>query len=245
VRRIRIYYKDALTNDYEYNIMQKEDKIMKNLQKAGGICSLIASATYIFAMGLVLTILTPMANTNLGFQEYISFVTVNKTIIYIWNFSMYFINGICLAVLVLALRERLNNGSPQIAKISSVFGFIWTAFVFLSGLIVIFGTESIITLYAKNQNQAEMLKQTIDTITMSIDHSDKLLGSLWVGLVSIAAFRNMVLPKIVNVLGIIISIAGIIGIIIPSLLTISYVFGFGAIIWWLCIGIFMLRKIYV
>jgi hypothetical protein len=215
---------------------------MKNLQKAGGICSLISSATYIFAMALILSILAPFADTNFSFQEYISFVTVNKTIIYIWHFSMYFINGICLTVLVVALYERLNNGSPYMAKIASVFGFIWAVFVFLSGLVNIFGSETVITLYAKNQNQAEILKQTLETISMSIDHSDKLLGCLWVGFVSIAALKNRILPKIANIFGIVMSIAGLIGIIIPSLLTVSYVFGVGIILWWLYIGIFMLRK---
>jgi Na+-driven multidrug efflux pump len=215
---------------------------MKNLQKAGGICSLIASATYIFAMALVLSVLSPFADTNLSFQEYISFVAANKTIIYIWHFSMYFINGICLMVLAVALYERLKNGAPYMAKIASVFCFIWIAFVFLSGLINIFGTETVITLYTKDQNQAEIVKQTVETISMSIDHSDKLLGCLWVGFVSIAAFKNKILPNMVNILGMVISTAGLIGIIIPSLLTVSYVFGFGAIIWWLCIGIFMLHK---
>jgi hypothetical protein len=215
---------------------------MKGLQKAGGICSLIASATYVFAMALVLSILTPFADTNLSFQEYVFFVTSNKTIIYIWHFSMYFINGICLTVLVVALYERLKNYSPYMAKLASIFGFTWIVFVFLSGLINIFGAETVITLYAKNQNQAEILKQTLETISMSIDHSDKSLGCLWVGFVSITAFKNKILPKIANIFGIVISIAGLIGIIITSLLTVSYVFGFGIIIWWLCIGIFMLHK---
>ena len=83
---------------------------MKNLQKAGGICSLIASATYIFAMALVLSVLSLFADTNLSFQEYISFVVANKTIIYIWHFSMYFINGICLTEQDdphVSLREKL------------------------------------------------------------------------------------------------------------------------------------------
>jgi hypothetical protein len=215
---------------------------MKNLQKIGGIFSIIASVTYIFAMALALSVLTPMANANLGFHEYIAFLVANKRLIHIWHFSMYFINGVCLTMIVLALYERLKNSSPVIAKMATVFGFIWTAFVFLSGLLIIHGTEAVIELYGKNKNHAEILKQIIDTITMSIDHSDKLLGCLWVGMVSIVALKNKMLPKVVNIIGITISIVGLIGTIIPSLLTISYVFGFGAIIWWLCIGVFMIRN---
>jgi hypothetical protein len=215
---------------------------MKNLQKAGGISALIAAATYLFAMGLVVSILKPMADLNLGFQEYMTFFTANKSLLFIWHFSMYIINGFCLIVLVLAIYERLKNSSPRLAKIASSSGFIWAAFVFLSGLILNYGTEALISLYGKNQAQAEMLKNVLDTITMGIDSSDKLLGCLWVGLVSIAAIKKKVFPKTINIFGLVISLAGLIGTIIPALLSISYIFGVGAIVWWLAVGIYMLRK---
>ena len=215
---------------------------MKNLQKAGGVSAIIAAATYLFAMALVVSMLKPMADSTLGFQEYMAFLIANRLLVFIWHFSMYLINGLCLTVLVLALYERLKNSSPSLAKIGSAFGLIWTAFVFLSGMIVNYGNESLIALYGRNQGQAEALKNALDTITMGIDSSDKYLGCLWVGLVSLAAFKNKVFPKTFNVFGLAISAAGLIGTMIPALVSISYVFGIGAIVWWLAVGIYMLRK---
>jgi len=216
---------------------------MKNLQKAGGVSAIIAAATYLFTMGLVVSMLKPMADSTLGFQEYMAFLIANKLLVFIWHFSMYLINGFCLAVLVLALHERLKNSSPSLAKIASAFGFIWTAFVFLSGMIMNYGIESLITLYGKNQGRAESLKNALDTITMGIDSSDKYLGCLWVGLVSLAAFKNKVFPKTFNVFGLAISAAGLIGTMIPALVSVSYIFGVGAIVWWLAVGIYMLTSI--
>jgi hypothetical protein len=215
---------------------------MKNLQKAGGVSAIIAAATYLFAMGLVVSMLKPMADSTLGFQEYMAFLIANKLLVFIWHFSMYLISGFCLTVLVLALYERLKNSSPSLAKIASAFGFIWIAFVFLSGMIKNYGIESLITLYGKNQGQAESLKNALDTITMGIDSSDKYLGCLWVGLVSLAAFKNKAFPKTFNVFGLAISAAGLIGTMIPALVSVSYIFGIGAIVWWLAVGIHMLRK---
>ena len=215
---------------------------MKNLQKAGGVSAIIAAATYLLAMGLVVSMLKPMADSTLGFQEYMAFLIANKLLVFLWHFSMYLINGFCLTVLVLALYERLKNSSPRLAKIGSAFGLIWTAFVFLSGMIVNYGNESLIALYGRNQGQAEALKNALDTITMGIDSSDKYLGCLWVGLVSLAAFKNKVFPKTFNVFGLAISAAGLIGTMIPALVSVSYVFGIGAIVWWLAVGIYMLRK---
>jgi hypothetical protein len=215
---------------------------MKKLQKAGGVSAIIAAATYLFAMGLAVSLLKPMADPTLGFQEYMAFLIANKPLTFLWHFSMYLVNGVCLAVLVLALHERLKDTSPSLAKIASAFGLMWTAFVFLSGLIVNYGTESLITLYGKNQAQAESLRNALDAITLGIDSSDKFLGCLWVGLVSCAAFRNTMLPRAFNVFGLAISAAGLIGTVIPAVVSVSYIFGMGAILWWLAVGTHLLRK---
>jgi Domain of unknown function (DUF4386) len=217
-------------------------KTTTNLQKSGGISALIAAATYLFAMVLVFTILAPMANSSLSFEKYVDFYKANKTLIFIWHFVMYLINGVCLVILALALYERLKSEAPTIMKIATVLGLIWASFVFLSGFIVLYGTEAFINLNGKNPIQAEILKKTIETITLGIDYSDRFLGCLWVGLVSMAAFKTSTFPKMLNVFGIIISILGLIGTVIPPLTAISYAFGMGAIVWWLCLGVIMLRK---
>ncbi len=215
---------------------------MRNLQKAGGVSAIIAAATYLFAMGLAFSMLKPMVDSSLGFQESMAFLMANKMLVFIWHFVMYLISGFCLTVVVLAIYERLKDSSPRLAKIASAFGFFWIAFVFLSGMIVNYGNEALITLYGRNQGQAESLKNALDTITLGIDSSDKFLGCLWVGLVSLAAFKNKTFPKTFNVFGLAISAAGLIGTMIPALVSISYVFGIGAIVWWLAVGIYMLRK---
>jgi hypothetical protein len=109
-------------------------------------------------------------------------------------------------------------------------------------MIMNYGIESLITLYGKNQGQAESLKNALDAITMGIDSSDKFLGCLWVGLVSFAAFKNKAFPKIFNVFGLAISAAGLVGTMIPALVSLSFLFGILVIVWWLASGIHMLRK---
>ena len=215
---------------------------MKSLQKAGGIAALTAAATYLFAMGLVVTKLSPMADPGLGFQEYMAFLTAHKSLVFVWHFAMYLVNGACLVVLVTAIQDRLKEASPNLARISATFGYIWTALVFLSGFITNYGNEALIALYGKNQTLAEALKIALETVAIGIDSSDKFLGCLWVGLVSLAALRNKAFPKAFNIFGLAISAAGLIGTTLPSLVAVSYLFGVGAIVWWLAVGIYMLRK---
>jgi hypothetical protein len=217
---------------------------MKNLQKAGGISAIISAASYVFAIGLYMTLLMPMADSNLGIHEYIDFCTPNKSLVFIWTFCMYLIHGASLVVLVLAFHERLKNYSPRLAIIASGFGFIWTAFVLLSGFINIWGGEALITLYWKNPDQAETFKNALTIITLGIDSSDRFLGCLWIGLVSLAAFKNKAFPKTFNFFGLALSAAALlIGLIMPvNDTSASLLFGFGAIAWWLAVGIHMLRK---
>jgi hypothetical protein len=215
---------------------------MRSLQRAGGVSAIVAAATYLFAMGLAATVLSPMVDPTRGFPDSMAFLLANRSLVSVWHFVMYLVNGLCLTVLVLALFERLKGSSPRRAQIGSALGLIWTVFVFLSGLITIYGNESLISLYGRNPGQAESLKTVLDTIALGIDSSDKLLGGLWIGLVSLAAFRNRAFPRAVSIFGMVIGAAGLVGTAVPALVSFSYVFGVGAIAWWLAVGITLLRK---
>jgi Domain of unknown function (DUF4386) len=217
-------------------------KATNDLQIAGGVSALIASATYLFAMVFVFTTLAPMADPTLSFEKYLDFLKANHRLVFVWHFSMYLINGVCLVVLSLALYERIKSQAPIIIKMATVLGIIWASFVFLSGLLTIHGTEAFISLNDNDPAQAQTLKKTIETITMSIDYSDRFLGCLWVGLVSFAGFKTGALPKALNIFGITIGTLGLVGTAITSLTAIGYAFGMGVMVWWFFLGVFMLRK---
>ncbi|MCK7479911.1 MAG: hypothetical protein M0C28_23435 [Candidatus Moduliflexus flocculans] len=168
---------------------------MKNLQKAGGIAALIAAGTYLFAMGLLVSLLGPMADPSLGFQEHMAFLTAHKGLVFVWHSVMYFVNGICLVVLVPALYERLETGLAAAGPGRLGLRVSMDSLRFLSGVITNYGTEAPITLYGKNQAQAETLKIALDAVTLGIDSSDRLLGGLWVGLASLAAFKGRGVPE--------------------------------------------------
>jgi hypothetical protein len=217
---------------------------MKNLQRAGGISAIISAASYVFAIGLYMSLMMPMADPNLGIQGYMAFLESHRPLALAWNFAMYILHGASLVVLVLALGERLKGASPRLGPVASAFGLIWAAFVLLSGFINLWGTEALIALYRKSLAQAESFKNALTIITMGIDSSDRLLGSLWVGLVSLGALGHGIMPKALKVLGLAIGAASLtLGLAMPvNDSSASLLFGFGAIAWWLALGIHTLRK---
>jgi hypothetical protein len=215
---------------------------MKTLQKAGGISALICAGTYILALGLLTTVLTPMANGSLPFDQFIAFFLPNQTLIFIWHFSMYLVNGTFLALLTLALYEQLKTGAPALALVAACFGLFWTGLVFASGFITLYGWETIGNLSSADPAQAAMLRLVVDTITLGLDHSDRFLGCLWVLLTSWVALRTVQLSRPLNYLGLVIGIAGIVSSVAPALNELGYAFGLGIIVWWGWLGVVLLQN---
>lgn len=215
---------------------------MKTLQKVGGISALVCAGTYILALVLLATVLTPMADGSLPFDQFIAFFLPHQTLVFVWHFFMYLVNGTFLALLTLALYQRLKTGAFALALAAAGFGLLWTGLVFASGFITLYGWEVIGRLSSADTAQASMLRLVVDTITIGIDHSDRFLGCLWVLLTSWAALRTGQLSRPLNFLGFAIGIAGIVSSIAPALNELGYAFGLGVIVWWIWLGVVMLRS---
>ena len=215
---------------------------MKTLQKVGGIAALICAGTYILAMGLVATLLTPMLDSALPYDQFIAFYLPHESLIFVWHFSMYLVNGTFLALLTLALYQQLKTSAPALALVAACFGLFWTGLVFASGFISLYGWETIGRLASTDPSQAATLRLVVYTITTGIDTSDRFLGCLWVLLTSWAALRTRQLARPLNYLGLVIGIAGIVSSIAPALNGLGFAFGLGVIVWWIWLGIVMLRS---
>jgi len=214
---------------------------MKTLQKVGGIAALICAGTYILAMGLVATLLTPMLDSALPYDQFIAFYLPHQSLVFVWHFSMYLVNGTFLALLTLALYQQLKTSAPALVLVATCFGLFWTGLVFASGFITLYGWETIGRLASTDPSQAATLRLVVYTITTGIDTSDRFLGCLWVLLTSWAALRTSQLSRPLNYFGLVIGIAGIVSSIAPTLNELGFAFGVGVIVWWVWVGIVLLR----
>lgn len=214
---------------------------MKTLQKVGGIAALICAGTYILAMGLAATLLTPMLDSALPYDQFIAFYLPHQSLVFVWHFGMYLVNGTFLALLALALYQRLQPGAPTLSLVAACFGLFWTGLVFTSGFITLYGWETIGRLSSADPSQAASLRLVVYTITAGIDASDRFLGCLWVLLTSWAALRTSQLSRPLNYLGLVIGVAGIVSSIAPALNELGFAFGVGVIVWWVWVGIVLLR----
>jgi hypothetical protein len=145
-------------------------------------------------------------------------------------------------LLTLALYHHLKSGAPTLALVSACFGLLWTGLIFADGFITLNGWEVVGRLASTDPTQAASLRRVVDTVTIGLDHSDRFLGCLWVLLTSWAALQTGQLSKPLNFMGLALGMAGIVSSVAPALNALGYAFGVGVIVWWIWLGIVLLRN---
>ncbi|PCJ28028.1 MAG: hypothetical protein COA96_02375 [SAR86 cluster bacterium] len=211
---------------------------MNNLQKIGGVAALFEAAIYISAFVFFGAFWDfPVSADD---AQKFAYLANNQTILSIVNLTMYVIFGIFLAVLVLALHQRLKTKSPALSQTASVFGLVWVGIIIASGMIANVGLGVVIDLSTKNVEQAMTVWIVINTIVEGLGGGNEIVGGLWVLLLSVAALKINELPKLLNCLGLFIGFVGVLTIYPAEILT--EIFGLGQIIWFSWLGVAMLRS---
>jgi hypothetical protein len=212
---------------------------MNNLQKSGGIAALLHAAAYVVGLVLGLTLIFPLLDA--APNQYLAFVSENQALVYLWNLISYWGSAITLVIMVLALYERLKDGSPALAPIATAFGLIWAGLIIASGNLMLRNIGVVSGLYGTDPAQAVTAWTALQSVENGITSGNELVGSLWVLLLSVAALRTGQLNRALNILGVVLGVAGMLT-IVPALFdSLVMVFGPGMIVWSVWAGIILLR----
>ena len=210
---------------------------MKNLQKMGGIAAVYAGLAYVVGMMGFLVIVDwpddPVKQVAVLVEHQVA-----QHILYI---IVYQIWAIFLVVLALALYERFKDDSPAMMQIVTAIGIIWATVVIASGMIFNIGMDNVVDLHSTDPKQAETVWLAVSSVCDGIGGGNELLGGLWVLLISWVALQAGKLSKALNYLGIVIAVAGIIS-ALPGLGEVGMIFGGIQIVWFIWLGIVMLRS---
>lgn len=216
------------------------DNNRNGLQQMGGIAGIIAAITFIIGFIFFVTILAPLVSGELTAIETVEFLQSNQTLVYFWNLVIYVLFGIVQAVLTLALYEHLKSVRPSTAQITAALGLVWSGLVIASGMVSNVGASTVINLYESDPALAGTIWTAVDTVRIGLGGGNEIVGGLWVLLVSWIALRG-VLPKALNYLGMIVGVAGIVT-LAPALTEVGAIFGLGIIVWYIWVGIVLLRN---
>ena len=211
-----------------------------SLQKAGGLAALLHAAAYVVGMILGLTLMFPLLDA--APDRYLKFLAENQALVYLWNLISYWGSAITLVIMVLALYERLKDGSLALAQIATALGLIWAGLIIASGNLMLHNAGVVAGLYGQDPAQAATAWIALQAVEVGITSGNELVGSLWVLLLSVAALRTGQLNRALNYLGMVLGVAGMLT-IVPALYdSLVMIFGPGMIVWSVWVGIVLLRQ---
>jgi len=213
---------------------------MKTLQKSGGIAALYMAISHLIGLVIFIVVLDYINITDP--TQKLAMNIEKQTVIFSTNLLMYVFFGFALIVLSLALYDRMKSGAPALMQVATAIGIIWAGSLIASGMAANAGLATIVALYAKDPTQAALTFQAIESITNGLGNANgEILGGSLTLLVSLAALRTGGLPKGLNILGMLIGAVGILT-IIPALTAMVAMFGLGQIVWFVWLGIVLLRS---
>jgi hypothetical protein len=213
---------------------------MKTLQKSGGFAALYMAISHLIGIIIFIVVLDYMNITDP--TQKLAMNIEKQTVIFSTNLLMYVFFGFALIVLSLALYDRMKSGALVLMQVATAIGIIWAGSLIASGMVANAGLATVVPLYSKDPTQAALIWQGIESVANGLGNANgEILGGLWVLLVSLAALRTGGLPKGLNILGLLVGVMGIIT-IIPALNGLVAVFGLDQIVWFVWLGIVLLRN---
>ena len=213
---------------------------MKTLQKFGGFSALYMAIAHLIGIAIFLVVLDYISITDP--VQKVALNVDKQMVVFSTNLLMYVFFGFFLIALSLALYDRLKSGAPALMQVATAIGIIWAGSLIASGMVANAGLAMIIPLYAKDPAQAALTWQGIEAVANGLGNANgEILGGLWTLLISVAALRAGNLPKGLNIIGLLVGTVGIIT-IIPALNALTGVFGLGQIVWFVWLGIMLLRS---
>ncbi len=216
-----------------------EKKIVSS--RAGAIGGIVAAASFIFGIALLVTSLSDYTEGDATPAESVEFLVGNQSTLYVWYFVIYLVFGVAIIPLARSLRERLVDVSPELADVGAVFAYIWAGLMFATGMTKNIGIAAVADLDETDPAAAEALWSSISTVADGLGGGNELVGGMWILLVSLAAWGTKRLPRGLNVLGIISAASGLIT-LIPGMSDVGIIFGLGSIAWFAWTGIYLLRN---
>ena len=210
------------------------------LTRVGATAALVAAGTFGYGIVMFATTLSEYTDSDATPAESVDFLVDHQGSLLAWYIGIFMVFGAALVPMGLALRQRLASAAPLLANTGMVFAAIWAALMYATGMISNIGIEAVADLAESDPDRAVTVWSTIDTVTNGLGGGNELVGGIWILLVSIAGLLTARLPRWLNVTGIVTAVAGLIT-VVPDFEAVEMVFGLGSIVWFIGVGVTLLR----
>lgn len=208
-------------------------------RKGGGWAALYLAATYVAAIPFFLRVVNLSGVTDPA--QKVALLAQHHWSMHAMYLVTYVVFGIALAVLSLSLHERLKTQAPGVMRAATALGLMWAFVLVASGMVFNAGMAAVVSLHTTDPGRAAAVWQAIEPVTEGLGGSGgELLGGLWVLLVSAVGLRTGEFSKPLGWLGVALGAVGLVS-VIPPLSGAAVAFGMIQILWFVWLGITMLR----
>ena len=148
--------------------------------RAGGIAALYLGAAFLLAMPFFLVVVDYPGATSVA--EKVTLLAENHASMHVMYLLTYVIFGVVLAVLALALHERLSSAAPALMKVATAVALMWATVLVASGMVFNAGMAAVVDAYPASPEQAQSMWQAIEPVAQGLGSGSggEFLGGLWV-----------------------------------------------------------------
>lgn len=213
------------------------------LQRWGAWAGAICAATYIFGFVMILAVL---ADTGIGSADaeqaaVVAYIAEHPGVMSVWYLSIYVLNGLALAVLVLALAQHVSERSPDLSQLVRAFGLMWATLIIAAGMAANVGLSKVVALHATDPVAAIALWDIVELIENGIGGGNEVLGGVLAILTSFAILATPQPSRTFAGFSLFIGVAGLLTLFHPLQDVAGAVFGLGYILWFLWIALILYR----
>lgn len=207
--------------------------------RSGAWAAFYLAAAYVVAMPYFLLVVDEQGADDPA--EKVALLVDHHASMHVVYLVTYVVFGAALAVLALALHQRLRTAAPALAHAATVAGLLWAAMLVASGMVFNGGMAAVVDRAGDDLPGAITMWQSIEPVAMALGGSGgELLGGAWVLLVTLAGRHDHALSRRLGWLGMAVGVAGLVSVITP-LHDVAVLFGLLQIAWFAWLGIALLR----
>ncbi len=209
------------------------------LQRTGGLAALYISAAYLVAIPYFVLIVDYPSVTDSASK--VDLLVANTTSLQWMHVVCFELVALAVVVVTVALYRRLAPAARPLAQLGAAVGLAYAALLLASVQVYIFGMNAVVSLHATSPEQAVAAWQAIEPVAEGLGGSGgQIAGGVWVLVVSVTAHRAGALPAALIWLGGGTAVLGILS-TAPGLGGLEAAFGLLQIVWFLWLGIALLR----
>jgi len=222
-----------------------------SIQKWGGIAALMEALIYIFGFALFFGVLgTSESNTP---ERYLELLIKNRDIYFVGYLVIGILFSFLLIILVQSIYHRLKHASPEVMKFTAIVGYLWVFMVLSSSVIFLTSLGSLAKYHVLNPEQALVIYHTVSIIVDALGGGIEIVGAMWVITISYVGLKYKIYNCLLHYWGFFVGIAGFLTLFSgfsflstnPFFELTTAIFGLGQILWFLLLGVLMLKESYI